>query len=105
VNTDVVVPELVRHVMLEVTGNEVSEIVSLAVQDKFHKIGSYFSNAAKRCELLKAIVARHSNVPLWSPTSFLEDKNPLALNEYMLANSRPSSLRRKRRSRTTPLEN
>ena len=33
VNTDVVVAELVRRVVLEVTANEVSEIVSLAVQD------------------------------------------------------------------------
>ena len=90
-NTDVVVPELVRHVMLEVTANEVSEIVSLAVQDKFHKMSTYFSNAAKRRELLKAIVARHSNVPLWSPT-FLEDKNPLVLNQYMLADVKIQSI-------------
>lgn len=33
VNTDVVVAELVRRVVLEVTAKEVSEIVSLAVQD------------------------------------------------------------------------
>ena len=32
-NTDVVVAELVRRVVLEVTAKEVSEIVSLAVQD------------------------------------------------------------------------
>ena len=60
-NTDVVVPELVRHVMLEVTANEVSEIVSLAVQDKFHKMSTYFSNAAKQRELLKASITEIQN--------------------------------------------
>ena len=117
VNTDVVVAELVRRVVLEVTAKEVSEIVSLAVQDgaalgvarqldmdevegcdmhdgdkigqaaigelvrtrmkvpinpftdgkeivtKFHKMSTHFSSAAKRRELLKAIVARHPDVP------------------------------------------